>query len=84
LEAVLDLDVIAPQHSVCCIAHLPALWSSPEEIGIEGIIMRSRYAIAIVAVILIGFGVKLFFFSAPTAEAGTHDFQVCSVGSCGR
>ena len=30
----------------------------------------AHYAIAIVAVILIEFGVKLFFFSAPTAEAG--------------
>jgi hypothetical protein len=31
--------------------------------------MRSHYAIALVAVILIGFGVKLFFFTAPAAEA---------------
>jgi hypothetical protein len=31
--------------------------------------MRLRYAITVVAVILIGFGVKLFFFSAPAAEA---------------
>ena len=30
--------------------------------------MRAHYAIAVVAVILIGFGAKLFFF-APTAEA---------------
>jgi hypothetical protein len=32
--------------------------------------MRSHYAIAVVAVILIGFGVKLFFFRAPAVEAG--------------
>ena len=34
--------------------------------------MRLHYAIAIVAVILVGFGVKLFFFSAPTAEADVY------------
>jgi hypothetical protein len=32
--------------------------------------MRAYYAIAVVAIILVAFGVKLFFFSAPTAEAG--------------
>jgi hypothetical protein len=31
--------------------------------------MRARYVIAVLAVILLGFGVKLFFFSVPTAEA---------------
>jgi hypothetical protein len=31
--------------------------------------MRAHHAIAVVAVILISFGVKMFFFSAPTAEA---------------
>jgi hypothetical protein len=31
--------------------------------------MRLRYAIAVVAVILIGFGLRLFFFVAPAAEA---------------
>ncbi len=31
--------------------------------------MRARHVIAVVAVILISFGVKMFFFSAPTAEA---------------
>jgi hypothetical protein len=31
--------------------------------------MRVHHAIAIVAVILIGFGLKLTFFSAPRAEA---------------
>ena len=34
--------------------------------------MRPHHAIAVVAVILIGFGVKLIFFSAPAAEADTH------------
>jgi hypothetical protein len=34
--------------------------------------MRLHYAITVVAVILIGFGVKLFFFSAPSAEADLH------------
>jgi hypothetical protein len=32
--------------------------------------MRLHYAIAVVAVILIVFGVKLFFFQAPAVEAG--------------
>jgi hypothetical protein len=31
--------------------------------------MRAHHAIAIVAVLLIGFGLKLTFFSAPPAEA---------------
>ena len=37
--------------------------------------IKSRHthrAIAVVAVLLISFGVKMFFLSAPTAEAGTH------------
>jgi hypothetical protein len=33
--------------------------------------MRAHHAVAIVTVVLIGFGVKLFFFSAPVAEANT-------------
>jgi hypothetical protein len=33
------------------------------------IMRRAHYAIAVVAIILVAFGVKLFFFSAPTAEA---------------
>jgi hypothetical protein len=31
--------------------------------------MRASYAIALVAAVLLGFGAKLFFFSAPTAVA---------------
>ena len=31
--------------------------------------MRAHHAIAIVAILLIGFGLKLTFFSAPPAEA---------------
>ena len=31
--------------------------------------MRSRYIMAIAVVLAIGFGVKLFFFSSPIAEA---------------
>ena len=34
--------------------------------------MRAHHAIAVVAVMLIGFGVKLFLFSASTAEADTQ------------
>jgi hypothetical protein len=35
--------------------------------------MRAHHAIAVVAIILIGLGVKLFFFPAPAAEADTSD-----------
>jgi hypothetical protein len=35
----------------------------------EGTVMRAHHAIAVVAVILVGVGVKLIFFTAPTAEA---------------
>jgi len=35
----------------------------------DGTVMRAHHVIAIVAVILVGVGVKLIFFSAPTAEA---------------
>ena len=31
--------------------------------------MRARYAAAVVALVLVGFAAKLFFFSAPPAEA---------------
>ena len=31
--------------------------------------MRSRYLIAILVLVLVGFGSKLFFFAAPIAEA---------------
>jgi len=31
--------------------------------------MRAHYVIAVVAIILIGFGVQLIFFNTPTAEA---------------
>jgi hypothetical protein len=31
--------------------------------------MRAHHAIVVVTVILVGFGLKLTFFSAPTAEA---------------
>ena len=33
--------------------------------------MRARYAIAVVSAILVGFGLKLFFLSAPSAIANT-------------
>ena len=34
--------------------------------------MRAHHALAVVAVMLIGFGMKLLFFSAPAAEADTQ------------
>ena len=35
----------------------------------EGAVMRAHHVIAVVAVILVGVGMKLIFFTAPTAEA---------------
>ena len=35
--------------------------------------MRRHYAVALVAVILVGFAVKLFFFPAPRAEAESRN-----------
>ena len=37
--------------------------------------MRADYAVVIVAIILVGFGLKLHFFSAPTAEADASSFK---------
>ena len=37
--------------------------------------MRAHHAIAIVAIILIGFGLKLTFFSAPPAEADARSVE---------
>jgi hypothetical protein len=34
--------------------------------------MRARHATAVVALVLVGFAVKLFFFAAPPAEAETR------------
>jgi hypothetical protein len=34
--------------------------------------MRAQHAIGIVAIILIGFGLKLTFFSTPSADANAH------------
>jgi hypothetical protein len=34
--------------------------------------MRSHHVVAVVAVIFIGFGAKLFFFPAPSAEANIN------------
>ncbi len=40
--------------------------------------MRAHHVIAVVAVILVGVGVKLIFFTAPTAEA--DPLSITSVG----
>ena len=44
----------------------------------EGAVMRAHHVIAVVAVILVGVGVKLIFFTAPTAEA--DPLSIKSVG----
>jgi len=41
--------------------------------------MRAHHAIAIVAAILVGFGLKLIFFSAPIAEADAGSFKGVSM-----
>ena len=38
--------------------------------------MRSQHILAMAAVLAIGFGVKLLFFSAPTAEANVDVVRV--------
>jgi len=38
-----------------------------------------RYTIAVAAAILIGFGVKLFFFPAPIAEADASGVEIPSM-----
>jgi len=43
-----------------------------------GTVMRAHHVIAVVAVILVGVGVKLIFFTAPTAEADS--LSIKSVG----
>ena len=41
-------------------------------LGVVGSTLREHHVIAVVAVVLISFGVKMFFLSAPTAEANIH------------
>ena len=41
--------------------------------------MRAHHAIAIVAIVLIGFGLKLTFFSAPPAEADVRSVESIDV-----
>ena len=40
--------------------------------------MRAHHAIAVVAVILISFGLKVFFFTPPTAEAAIKGSSMAS------
>jgi ABC-type phosphate transport system auxiliary subunit len=37
--------------------------------------MRAHYAISVIVIVLVAFGVKLFFWSAPTAEADTPSVE---------
>jgi hypothetical protein len=41
--------------------------------------MRAHHAIAVAAAVLIGFGVKLFFFPAPIAEADAGEVKSSSL-----
>jgi hypothetical protein len=47
-------------------------------VATKGTVMRAHHVIAVVAVILVGVGMKLIFFSAPTAEA--DPLSIKSVG----
>jgi hypothetical protein len=44
----------------------------------EGADMRAHYVIAVIAVILVGIGVKLPFFTAPIAEADSRSIESLS------
>ena len=48
-------------------------------LGVVGSTLRTHHVIAVVAVLLISFGVKMFFLSAPTAEATIHAIPNASV-----
>jgi hypothetical protein len=41
-------------------------------LGVVGSTLREHHVIAVVAALVISFGVKMFFLSAPTAEANIH------------
>ena len=41
--------------------------------------MRAHHAIAIVAILLIGFGLKLTFFSSPPAEANVPPVEIVGI-----
>jgi hypothetical protein len=41
--------------------------------------MRAHHAVAVLTVLLVGFGVKLYFFSTPTAEADESSVKSSSM-----
>jgi hypothetical protein len=45
----------------------------------KGMVMRAHHVIAIVAVILVGVGLKLTFFAAPAAEADSLSIKSVSL-----
>ena len=46
------------------------------QLDVGGKAMRARYALTLIALVLVAFGTKLFFFDAPTAEAP----PICAAG----
>ena len=50
-----------------------------EVVGSVSSPLRTHPVIAIAAILIISFGVKMFFLSAPTAEANTHAIPSASV-----
>ena len=47
--------------------------------GVVGSTLRAHHVIAVVAILLISFGVKMFFWSAPTAEADVRPVPSASM-----
>jgi hypothetical protein len=48
--------------------------------GAVGSTLRAHHVIAVVAILVISFGVKMFFLSAPTAEADMRPVPSASMG----
>jgi hypothetical protein len=42
-------------------------------------VMHARHAVAVLTIILVGFGVKLYFFPTPTAEADESSVKASSM-----
>ena len=62
--SVLLLDQASTEAEIFDVA-----FSGDLSVSTGGDVMRARYSLSLIAVILVAFSVKLFFFSAPTAEA---------------
>ena len=66
----IDFEKLKEQSKVARAEYMRQL--GMDALVVVGSTLRAHRAIAVVSVILISFGVKMFFFSAPTAEADIH------------